>query len=157
MKDIVNYINESANKDAMFLGLTSRRTDDDFEFKPGEKVLLIKYDTYGQEAQVRSGNLEVEKVLKNSIRIKDADDPDDTFYKELKFDKKGIFVKKNNNKYLGKSTLYWVLYNKELADDEDLKELLDRGGNSWGFHIADGRFHDDYIKTLKKKIKELKK
>ncbi len=40
---------------------------------------------------------------------------------------------------------------------EDLKELLDRGGNSWGFHIADGRFHDDYIKRLKKKIKELKK
>lgn len=156
MKSIVNYINESINKDAMFLGKISRRTADDFTFKVGEKVLLIKYDTDGYIAQLR-GVYNIKKVNKNSVIIS-HDDPDyqdtiDTL--NLKFDKTGIMVKKNKNKYRGNSTAYWVLYNKELIEDEnqnDITELLDKGSVLWGFHLR----HDEDKNTLKKYIEEIK-
>lgn len=156
MKDIVNYINESINKDAMFLGKVSRRTADDFTFKVGEKVLLIKYDTDGYIAQLR-GVYNIKKVNKNSVIIS-HDDPEyqhtiDTL--NLKFDKTGIMVKKNKNKYRGNSTAYWVLYNKELIEDKnqnDIDELLDKGSVLWGFHLR----HDEDKNTLKKYIEEIK-
>lgn len=156
MKDIVNYINESINKDAMFLGKVSRRTADDFTFKAGEKVLLIKYDTDGYIAQLR-GVYNIKKVNKNSVIIS-HDDPEyqhtiDTL--NLKFDKTGIMVKKNKNKYRGNSTAYWVLYNKELIEDKnqnDIDELLDKGSVLWGFHLR----HDEDKNTLKKYIEEIK-
>ena len=37
MKSLVEYINEALNKDAMFMGATSKRTDDNFKFTEGEK------------------------------------------------------------------------------------------------------------------------
>jgi len=157
MKDIVNFINESANKDAMFLGLNSRRSADDFKFNPGEKVILIKYDTDGYIAQLRS-IYNIKKVNKNSVVIS-HDDPDYQHTIDvlgLKFDKTGIMVKKNKNKYRGNSTLYWVLYNKELINDEkqnDIKELLDKGNVEWGFHFSN---KEEDIKQLKKYVKEIK-
>lgn len=157
MKDIVNFINESANKDAMFLGLNSRRSADDFKFNPGEKVILIKYDTDGYIAQLRS-IYNIKKVNKNSVVIS-HDDPDYQHTIDvlgLKFDKTGIMVKKNKNKYRGNSTLYWVLYNKELINDEkqnDIKELLDKGSVEWGFHFSN---KEEDIKQLKKYVKEIK-
>lgn len=157
MKNITTFIAEAANKDAMFLGKVSRRSADDFKFNPGEKVLLIKYDTDGYIAQLRSV-YNIKKVNKNSVIIS-HDDPD---YQStidvlgLKFDKTGIMVKKNKNKYRGNSTIYWVLYNKELIDDEkqnDIKELLDKGNVEWGFHF---RNKEEDVKQLKKYIKEIK-
>lgn len=157
MKDITQYIIEAKNTDHMFLGKTSRRTAEDFKFNEGEKVLLIKYDTDGHIAQLR-GVYDVKKVNKNSVIISN-DDPD---YQNtidvlgLKFDKTGIMVKKNKNKYRGNSTLYWVLYNKELIDDEkqnDIKELLDKGTVLWGFNL---RNKEKDVKELKKYIKEIK-
>ena len=154
MKDITLYINESSNKEAMFLGKGCKRNSDEFKFTAGKNALLIKYDTRGYQAQLR-GIVEIEKVLKNRvIIIYPGEHPD--FYKELKFDKTGIFVKKDNNKYLGKSTLYWVLYNKELIDNDvdgkDIQELLKDGKCSWGFHFRDEK---ESKKDLKKYIKEL--
>ena len=157
MKDITAFITEAANKDAMFLGKISRRSADDFKFNPGEKVLLIKYDTDGYIAQVRSV-YNIKKVNKNSVIIS-HDDPEyqhtiDVL--ELKFDKTGIMIKKNKNKYRGNSTIYWVLYNKELINDEnqnDIKELLDKGNVEWGFHFRD---KEKDVKQLKKYIKEIK-
>lgn len=149
MKDITLYIAEAVNKDAMFMGKTSRRTEDSFTFTVGEKVLLMKYDTDGYEAQNR-GIYEIGKVNKNSIILKSDDD----FYKELKFDKYGIFVKKNKNKYRGNSILYWVLYNKELSNDKDIEELLKDGSCSWHFSYPNAR-KKECIKDLKKYIKEL--
>ena len=70
------------------------------------------------------------------------------------FDNYGICVIKNKNKYLGNSTQYWVLYNKELIDDSDITELLEKGNNTWGF----GFHHmnkDEYIKDLKEYINEI--
>ena len=157
MKDITQYLIEAKNTDHMFLGKTSRRTADDFTFNVGEKALLIKYDTDGHIAQLR-GVYNIKKVNKNSVIIS-HDDPD---YQEtidvlgLKFDKTGIMVNKNKNKYRGNSTLYWVLYNKELIDDEkqnDIKELLDKGVVLWGFHF---RNKEKDVKELKKYIKEIK-
>ena len=156
MKSIVNYINESINKDAMFLGKISRRTADDFTFKVGEKVLLIKYDTDGYIAQLR-GVYDIKKVNKNSVIIS-HNDPDYQHTLDilnLKFDKTGIMVKKNKNKYRGNSTAYWVLYNKELIDDKnqnDITELLDKGHVLWGFNLR----HDEDKNTLKKYIEEIK-
>ncbi len=156
MKDITTYIVETSNKDAMFLGKLSRRSDDDFSFNTGEKVIFIKYDTDGYIAQLR-GVYNIKKVNKNSVIIS-HDDPD---YQNtinvlgLKFDKKGIMIKKNKNKYRGDSTIYWVLYNKELIEDEkqnDIKELLAKGSVEWGFHI---RNKAEGIKELKKYIKEI--
>lgn len=157
MKDITTFILEAANKDAMFLGKVSRRSADDFKFNPGEKVLLIKYDTDGYIAQLRN-IYNIKKVNKNSVIIS-HDDPEyqstiDTL--KLKFDKTGIMIKKNKNKYRGNSTIYWVLYNKELIDDEkqnDIKELLDKGNVEWGFHF---RNKEEDVKQLKKYIKEIK-
>ena len=157
MKNITTYITEAANKDSMFLGKTSRRSEDDFNFNTGEKVLLIKYSTDGYISQLR-GVYNIKKVNKNSVIIS-HDDPDyqstiDTL--GLKFDKKGIMIKKDKNKYRGDSTIYWVLYNKELIEDEkqnDIKELLDKGRVEWGFHF---RNKEKDIKELKKYIKEIK-
>lgn len=156
MKDITLFIVEAANKDAMFLGKLSRRSDDDFNFNAGEKVILIKYDTDGYIAQLR-GVYNIKKVNKNSVIIS-HDDPD---YQNtidvlgLKFDKKGIMIKKDKNKYRGDSTIYWVLYNKELIEDEkqnDIKELLGKGRVEWGFHF---RNKEKDIKELKKYVKEI--
>ena len=157
MKDITSFIVEAANKDAMFLGKLSRRSDDDFNFNTGEKVLLIKYSTDGYIAQLRSV-YNIKKVNKNSVTIS-HDYPDyqstiDTL--GLKFDKKGIMIKKDKNKYRGNSTTYWVLYNKELIEDEkqnDIKELLGKGRVEWGFHF---RNKEKDIKELKKYVKEIK-
>ena len=157
MKNITTYITEAANKDSMFLGKTSRRSEDDFNFNAGEKAILIKYDTDGYIAQLR-GVYNIKKVNKNSVTIS-HDDPDyqstiDTL--GLKFDKKGIMIKKDKNKYRGDSTIYWVLYNKELIEDEkqnDIKELIDKGSVEWGFRF---RNKGEEIKKLKKYIKEIK-
>lgn len=156
MKNITTYITEAANKDSMFLGKTSHRSEDDFNFNTGEKVLLIKYDTDGYIAQLR-GVYNIKKVNKNSVIIS-HDDPDyqstiDTL--GLKFDKKGIMIKKDKNKYRGNSTTYWVLYNKELIEDEkqnDIEELLGKGSIEWGFHF---RNKEKDIKELKKYVKEI--
>lgn len=156
MKNITTYITEAANKDSMFLGKTSRRSEDDFNFNAGEKAILIKYDTDGYIAQLR-GVYNIKKVNKNSVIIS-HDDPEyqstiDTL--GLKFDKKGIMIKKDKNKYRGDSTIYWVLYNKELIEDEkqnDINELLDKGRVEWGFHF---RNKEKDIKELKKYIKEI--
>ena len=156
MKDITTYIVETANKDSMFLGKTSRRSEDDFKFNAGEKAILIKYDTDRYTVQLRSV-YDIKKVNKNSVIIS-HDDPE---YQStiddlgLKFDRKGIMVKKNKNKYRGDSTTYWVLYNKELIDDEnqnDIKELLDKGRVKWGFQF---RNKEEDIKELKKYINEI--
>ena len=157
MQDITTYIVETANKDDMFLGKLSRRSEDDFNLNAGEKVILIKYDTDGYIAQLRSV-YNIKKVNKNSVIIS-HDDPDyqDTInVLGLKFDKKGIMIKKDKNKYRGNSTTYWVLYNKELIDDEkqnDIKELLDKGRVEWGFQF---RNKEEDIKELKKYVKEIK-
>ena len=157
MKDITTYIVETANKDDMFFGKLSRRSSDDFNFNAGEKAILIKYDTDGYIAQLRSV-YNIKKVNKNSVIIS-HDDPDyqDTIdVLGLKFDKKGIMIKKNKNKYRGNSTTYWVLYNKELIDDKnqnDIKELLDKGRVEWGFHF---RNKEEDIEELKKYVKEIK-
>ena len=157
MKNIITYITESSNKDSMFFGKLSRRLSDDFNFNAGEKVILIKYDTDGYIAQLRSV-YNIKKVNKNRVIIS-HDDPDyqDTIdVLGLKFDKKGIMIKKNKNKYRGNSTTYWVLYNKELIDDgkqNDIKELLDKGRVEWGFHF---RNKEEDIEELKKYVKEIK-
>ena len=156
MKNITTYITEAANKDSMFLGKTSRRSEDEFNFNAGEKAILIKYDTDGYIAQLR-GVYNIKKVNKNSVIIS-HDDPDyqstiDTL--GLKFDKKGIMIKKDKNKYRGDSTIYWVLYNKELIEDEkqnDIEELLGKGSVEWGFHF---RNKEADLKKLKKYVKEI--
>jgi hypothetical protein len=156
MKTINNFINErfqsnGTNKDAMFLHKDGIRTSDDFTFNTGEKALLIKYTTDGYAVQLR-GIVEIEKVLKNSIKIKTDDEDMTEFYHGLKFDKTGIAIVKTNSKYRGKSTTYWVIYNKELIGDIDIKELLEKGNNSWGFRF---RNKEEDIKDLKKYIKEI--
>ena len=162
MKDILDYINEafqtnSSNKDAMFLCADGIRQDSSFSFNVGEKALLIKYDTDGYAVQLR-GIVEIGKVLKNSIKIIDDNERYNEFYSKLKFDKTGIAIVKEKSKYRGRSTKYWVLYNKELInsskDGKDLTELLEKGLNSWGFKF---RYDEqECIKNLKKYIKELK-
>ena len=116
MKDIKNFITErfqsnGSNKDAMFLYKDGTRQNESFSFNVGEKALLIGYDTHGYSIQVR-GIVEIEKVLKNSIKIKSDDERSTEFYHGLKFDKTGIAIVKTNSKYYGKSTKYYVLYNE---------------------------------------------
>ena len=156
MKNLITYITESANKDSMFLGKTSRRSEDDFKFNAGEKAILIKYDTDRYTVQLRSV-YDIKKVNKNSIIISHNDPEYQSTIDDLglKFDRKGIMVKKNKNKYRGDSTTYWVLYNKELIEDEnqnDIKELLDKGRVKWGFQF---RNKEEDIKELKKYINEI--
>ena len=74
MKTINFFINErfennASNKEAMFLYKDGVRQSEGFTFNTGEKALLIKYDTDGYGIQIR-GIVEIEKVLKNSIKIK---------------------------------------------------------------------------------------
>lgn len=124
MKNLVEYINEATNKDRMFMGLTSRRTQEDFAFKPGEKVFMIKYTTHHYEAQLREV-FEIAKVGKNNVKLNTTDN----FYTSKKFDKYGICVEKN----VSRDTVYWVLYNAELSHEEEIEQLLTRGSCSWGF------------------------
>lgn len=137
------------SKDGMFIGLKSIRNSEDFSFTPGEKVLLMRYTTSGYQAQVRD-IFEINKVNKNTISLKS----DESFYANMKFDIKGIYVVKNKNKYLGNSTDYWVLYNKELLKDKDIDELLNKGSCSWGFKFIGNNVNKN-IDYLKKCIDEL--
>ena len=128
MKNINLYITErfesnGSNKEAMFLHKDTPRVSEESIFTVGEKALLIKYDTDGYGIQVR-GIVEIEKVLKNSIKIKSDKEDMTEFYHGLKFDKTGIAIVKENSKYRGKSVKYWVLYNKELINsDIDGKDI----------------------------------
>ena len=160
MEDIKNFIierfqNNASNKEAMFLHHGGLRQLEEFSFNVGEKALLIKYDTDGYNIQNR-GIVEIEKVLKNSIKIKSENEDMTEFYHNLKFDKTGIAIVKTNSKYRGKSTTYWVLYNKELInndkDSKEIQELLDKGTCSWGFKLRNDKDKQD----LKKYFKELK-
>lgn len=165
MKTINFFINErfennASNKEAMFLHKDGVRQSEGFTFNTGEKALLIKYDTDGYGIQIR-GIVEIEKVLKNSIKIKSEKEDMTEFYHGLKFDKTGIAVVKQNSKYRGKSVKYWVLYNKELINDDkdgkDLKEIIDKGTCTWGFKLSGNEdWKKEDIKNLKKYLKEFK-
>lgn len=159
MQNIKDFINEAfqtnaSNKDAMFLHKDGIRQSEGFTFNAGENALLIKYDTVGYHIQIR-GVVQIEKVLKNSIKIKSDNKESTEFYNKLKFDKTGIAIVKTNSKYYGKSTTYWVLYNKELInsdkDGKDISEILNDKYNDWGFRL---REHED-LDDLKKYIKEI--
>lgn len=142
---------KTSNKEAYFMGKTSKRTQDAFSFVPGEKVMLIKYTTHHYEIQPR-GVFEIDKVKKNNVTLKHEDD----FYRDyLKFDICGICVKRKNTKAYGKETDYWVLYNKELLNDKDIQEILTKEGCSWGFSFGKTRFKDEYIEDIKNYIKEV--
>ena len=164
MKKIDLYITErfqsnGTNKDGFFLHAGGTRQDEEFTFNVGEKALLMGYDTDGYRIQIR-GIVEIAKVLKNSVKIKAEDDDSTEFYNGLKFDKTGIAMVKTNSKYRGKSTKYYVLYNKELInapkDGKDIQEILDDGNSSWGFHLSSNKeWKKEAIKNLKKYIKEL--
>ena len=173
MKSLTNYIYESinnvseqfqsnsSNKNGMFLHKDGLRQSEDFSFNPGEKALCIAYDTDGYSIQIR-GILEIAKVLKSSIKVKGNTDDESEFYNKMKFDNTGIATVKTNSKYRGKSVKYYVLYNKDLIDSEkdgkDIKEILDRGTCYWGFDFPENKeLRKDYIKNLKKYIKELSK
>ena len=150
MKNLTDFINEAANKEGFFMGATSRRTQSDFRFNAGEKVILIKYDTDGHNAQLR-GIYEIDKVGKNNIKLKG-----DEYTSAKKFDAYGICVERNKNSYRGNSTLYWVLYNADLADDNDIIQLMEKGTNSWGFH-PENRNAPKFAAELKEYIDELHK
>ena len=173
MKSLTNYIYESinniteqfqtngSNKNGMFLHKDGLSQSEDFNFNQGEKVLCIAYDTDGYSIQIR-GILEIAKVLKSSIKVKGNTDDESEFYNKMKFDNTGIATVKTNSKYRGKSVKYYVLYNKDLIDSEkdgkDIKEILDRGTCYWGFDFPENKeLRKDYIKNLKKYIKELSK
>lgn len=148
MKNIVDHLNEAlANDNAMFMGKTSRRTQDDFNFNPGEKVILIKYGTDGYEAQLR-GIFNIDKVNRNSIKIKGEGSVTDK-----KFNKYGICIEKHKNSYRGNRTNYWVLYNKELTNEEELEQLINNGTCSWGFKVNQNK--PEFTKELQKCINEL--
>jgi len=165
MKNIDNFILErfqsnGTNKDAFFLHAGGTRQSEEFKFNVGEKALLMGYDTDGYSIQIR-GIVEIAKVLKNSVKIKAEDDDSTEFYNSLKFDKTGIAMVKTNSKYRGKSTKYYVLYNKELInapkDGKDIQEILDKGNSSWGFHLSSNdEWKKKDIKNLKEYLKELK-
>lgn len=150
MKNLLDVINEVLNKEGMFMGKTSRRTQEDFKFNTGEKVMLIKFDTDGYEAYLR-GVFEIDKVTKNFIKLKS----DEEFYTSKKFDKYGICVVKEKNRYRGNSTAYWVLYNAELAHEEEIDQLLTRGSCTWGFKV-DWR-QDNYNDRLQEMIDKITK
>ena len=126
MKNLTEYIYEAINKDRMFMGKTSPRTQEGFAFKPGEKVFMIKYTTHHYEAQLREV-FEIAKVGKNNVKLNTTDE----FYTSKKFDKYGICVEKN----VSRDTVYWVLYNAELAHEEEIEQLLTKGSCSWGFNV----------------------
>lgn len=153
MKALKDMLLEASNADMFFMNKTSIRVNDDFKFTAGEKAILIKYTTDGYEAQLRN-IVEIDKVNKNSIKIK-SDNDSDGFYSSKKFDQYGICVEKNKSKYRGNSTIYWVLYNKDLVNDVDINELIADGRCSWGFKIK--RNPNECIKELKQYISEITK
>ena len=165
MKDLKNFITEAfqtngTNKDGFFLHAGGTRQDEEFTFNVGEKALLLGYDTDGYRIQIRA-IVEIAKVLKNSVKIKGDNESETEFYNGLKFDKTGIAMVKTNSKYRGKSTKYYVLYNKELInankDGQDIKEILEKGTSIWGFHLSSNKeSKKEDIKNLKKYLKELK-
>ncbi len=149
MQSLANFITEAKNTESMFMGKTSKRTEDGFAFEKGEKVFMIKYTTHHYVAQLR-GVYDVKKVGKNSVSIESTNE----YEAGLKFDKFGIAVVKQKNKYLGKSTDYWVLYNKTLANDKDIEELLEKGTCTWGFSFSD---KDEDKKRLQGYVDEINK
>jgi hypothetical protein len=153
MKTLKDMLLEASNTEGFFMGKTSIRVNDDFKFNAGEDAILIKYTTDGYEAQLRN-LVKIDKVSRNSIKIKSSSGNDE-FYSSKKFDKYGICVEKNKNKYRGNSTIYWVLYNKELANDTDINELISNGSCSWGFKIKHNPAEN--IKELKQYISEITK
>lgn len=150
MKTLTEFINEASNKERFFMGATSRRTQSDFKFNAGEKVVLIKYDTDGYNAQLR-GVYEIDKVNKNSIKLKG-----DEYIVAKKFDAYGICVEREKSAYRGNSSRYWVLYNADLSDDNDIIQLIEKGTNSWGFHPAKHNV-STFTTELKEYIDELYK
>lgn len=153
MKTLKDMLLEASNTEGFFMGKTSIRANNDFKFTTGEKAILIKYTTDGYEAQLRD-LVEINKVSGNSIKIK-SDNDSDGFYSSKKFDQYGICVEKNKNKYRGNSTIYWVLYNKDLVNDTDINELIADGRCAWGFKIK--RNPTECIKELKQYISEITK
>lgn len=144
-------INEAANKEHLFLA--GLRVSEDFSFNEGEKVMVIKYDTH--HYRITPGEVyTVTKVNKNSVKF----DTDSDFLKKLKFDKYGINVNVNKNKYIGNSTQYRVLYNKALLEekDNDIEKILNskEGVSSWGFSF---NTTEDNVKRYKKEIKDMVK
>ena len=153
MKTLKDMLLEASNTEGFFMGKTSIRANNDFKFTEGEKAILIKYTTDGYEAQLRD-LVKINKVSGSSIKIK-SDSGNDDFYSSKKFDKYGICVEKNKNKYRGNSTIYWVLYNKDLANDTDINELIADGRCSWGFKIKNNPARN--INELKQYISEITK
>jgi len=156
-KDNKDNLNHKApepyiRKDGMFVRKTSIRADENFSFKPGEKVVLVRYWSHGYEAGPR-GVFEINKVNRKSVTIKDVNGNDrlggDNFYEGLKFDIKGICKTK-----LAKDNSYWVLYNKALIDEGgDIKELLEKGNTTWGYSF---RYKEKERKEeLKKYVEEV--
>lgn len=144
-------INEAANKERLFLA--GLRVSEDFSFKEGEKVMVIKYDTHHYRI-TPDEVYTVTKVNKNSVKF----DTDSDFLKKLKFDKYGINVNVNKNKYIGNSTQYRVLYNKALLEekDNDIEKILasKEGTCPWGFSF---NTTEENVKRYKKEIKDMVK
>lgn len=126
IKSFDEFLNEANNNEAYFMAKTSKRVTVSNLFKTGEKVLMLKYDTDGYHVTV-FGIYEIKKVNNKSIVVKDKE--------QFKFDEYGICVRRDKNVYRGNSSMYWVLYNKELMDDEDIRSLLNRGTSPWGFRF----------------------
>lgn len=153
MKTLKDILLEAINTEGFFMNKTSIRANNDFKFTAGEKAILIKYTTDGYEAQLRD-LVKIDKVDRNSIKIK-SDSGNNDFYSSKKFDQYGICIEKNKNKYRGNSTIYWVLYNKDLVNDTDINELIADGRCSWGFKIKNNPVGN--IKELKQYINEITK
>ena len=124
-------------KDGMFVRKTSIRADENFSFKQGEKVVLVRYWSHGYEAGPR-GVFEINGYYWGN---------GDNLYEGLKFDIKGICKTK-----LAKDHTYWVLYNKELIDEGgDIEELLNKGSTTWGYSF---RYREKERKEQLKKCVE---
>lgn len=155
MKSLQEYITESSyvsNKLGYFMGKTSRRTQEDFKFTPGEKAILISYRDYGRFAVLSSKLHTIEKVDKNSVKIKSDGE---WLPLDLKFNKYGICVMQHHTRY-GKSNIYKVLYNAELANDKDIEELLNTGRCAWDYRFPQQSREED-TELLKKLLNEINK
>lgn len=156
MKNIKDYILEAKNSEGYFMGRTSMRVKDDFTFNTGEKVLLMQYKEHHHQASCR-GIFEVSKVNKNSVVIKDINGYELPDY-AWKYDKYGIT--KSLSPYNGsKEKTWWVLYTKDMLNEEDIVSLLSGKSNMWGFgygYVSD-EHKKSYIEKLKKCVDEMKK